>query len=468
MKHAGYKSRCVTFCFTCNPYQDLIKLSSNDAPVRAHTNSFMKLSSHLLCWLPLVLTACTLYSPQPVDLSRNTTEWQQLSARLCEGGTPLTLSKLHEIGLLLNPALNMARLEYARSTAVAEFAGLWEDPGLSAEIRQIREMNVTNRGVGLSLTLPVTGLPSLAEKVAECYKEKDYKAMQAKERAYLVELDTLRYQLFSTHAKLHLMQARVKQQTEEQKSAHRMHELGEMEFADYQVICRRLNDGQKELQEMEQTHLDEHLQMVKLLGLHPDAREIELSGQLPQAIPAAVEAPTKEVLLRHPALQVAMAEHDTSEAELQREIRKQYPELTVDPGFEHEDGNSKVGIGVGVSLPLWNRNKEGIAQATATREIKAYDAVQTWRDLLLASVSLSDRQVLLLKHCQAEKERVSRLSSAEKKQEELYSLGETKLPAVADARQEAYLRRLNYIDCLTKLLTTQVELQYLNPDFIAK
>ena len=60
------------------------------------------------------------------------------------------------------------------------------------------------------------------------------------------------------------------------------------------------------------------------------------------------------------------------------------------------------------------------------------------------------------------------LSDAEKKQEKLYAIGETKLPAVADARQEAYLRRLNYLECLTKLLTTQVELQYLNPDFIAK
>jgi hypothetical protein len=77
-------------------------------------------------------------------------------------------------------------------------------------------------------------------------------------------------------------------------------------------------------------------------------------------------------------------------------------------------------------------------------------------------------QKLLLKHCRAEQERVSRLSAAEKKQEKLYAIGETKLPAVADARQEAYLRRLNYIDCLTNLLTTQVELQYLNPDFIAK
>lgn len=380
----------------------------------------------------------------------------------------MSLEKLHEIGLLLNPELNQARLSYARSTAVAEFAGLWEDSSISAEVMQVREMDVTNRGVGLGLTLPVTGLPALEEKVAECYKQADYLTMQARERDYLVKLDTLRYEVMATHAKLHLMQARVKQQAEEQKNACRLHDLGEMEFADYQVICRRLNDGQKELQEMEQQHLVQHLEMVKLLGLHPDMRGVEMAGHLPKGIPAAVAAPTQEMLLRHPSLKAAMANHDTSEAELQREIRKQYPELELSPGFEHEDGNSKVGIGVGVKLPLWNRNRQGIAEAAAERNIKEYDAVQAWRELMQQTVSLADMQELLLKHCQAEQGRVSQLSEAEKRQEELYAIGETKLPSVADARQEAYLRRMNYLDCLSKLLTTQVEIQYLNPDFIAK
>lgn len=418
--------------------------------------------------LPLAFAACAVYAPQPVNLQRDSAEWLQVSARFCEGNSPLTQERLHEIGLLLNPGLNKARLACARSTAVAEFAGLWEDPSLSADVKQVREADITNRGIGLSLSLPVTGLPGLQKKIAECYREADYLAMQAREREYLVQLDILRYQVMATHARLHLMKDRVARQADEQKKAARLHELGEMDFADYQVICRRLNDGQKELQEMEQQHLEEHLKLVKLLGLHPDMREIELAGHLPQSVPAEVSAPTQEQLLRLPSLRAAMAEHDTSEAELQTEIRKQYPELEIGPGFEHEDGNSKVGLGIGVRLPLWNRNRQEIANARAERAIKEYDAVQAWRDLAMQSTALADMQKLLLQHCHAEQERVATLSAAEKKQEELYSIGETPLPAVADARQEAYLRRLNFIDCLSKLLETQVELRYMNPDFIAK
>ncbi len=428
----------------------------------------MKKSFYLGSLLPLALVACSVYTPQPVDLQQNTAEWKQLSSKLCEGRNPMPLATIHEIGLLLNPELNQARLEFARSSSVVEFAGLWEDPSLSADVKQVREAGVTNRGLGLSLTLPVTGLPALAEKVAECYKKADYQRMRAKEREYLVQLDTLRYHVMTAHAKMRLMQNRLTELTDEYKNATRLHDLGEMEFADYQVICRRLNDGQKEMQEMEQEHLSLHLEMLKLLGLHPDMRDVEMTGHLPEVIPAAVSAPTQEQLMQHPQLLAAMASHDTSEAELQREIRKQYPELSVSPGFEHEDGNSKVGLGVGVTLPLWNRNQEGIAKATAERSIKEYDAVQTWRYLMQRNVALSDMQELLIKHCKAEQSRVSMLADAENKQEQLYRIGETKLPSLADARQEAYLRRMNYLDCLSKLLSTQVELQYLNPDYNAK
>lgn len=440
-----------------------------------HDESFSKIKREYMkfrfwgsCVLPLAIAACSVYAPKPVNIQQDAAEWASLSARLCDGHKPMGLEKMHEIGLLLNPELNQARLAYARSTAVAEFAGLWDDPSISAEVKQVREVDITNRGIGLGLTLPVTGLPGLAEKIAECYKQADYLTMQAKERAYLVSLDSLRYQVMATHAKLHLMEERVSQMGEEQRTAQRMHDLGEMEFADYQVICRRLNDGQKELQEMEQLHLTQHFELLKLLGLHPDMRDVELAGSLPERIPGTVAVPSSAQLMQHPMLQAALATHKTSEAELQREIRKQYPELAVNPAFEHEDGNSKIGIGIGINLPLWNRNREAIAQAMAERNIKEYDAVCVWRDLLLQTISLGEMQELLTKHCQAERERVIRLSDAESKQEKLYAIGETKLPAVADARQEAYLRRLNYLDCLTKLLTTQVEIQYLNPDYIAK
>ena len=88
----------------------------------------MKLSHYLSGVLPLALAACTLYTPSPLDLQSDTAAWQKLSAGMRGDASCLSLKKMHEIGLLLNPELNHARLNYARSSAVAEFAGLWEDP----------------------------------------------------------------------------------------------------------------------------------------------------------------------------------------------------------------------------------------------------------------------------------------------------------------------------------------------------
>ena len=81
----------------------------------------------------LVLCSCVSYQEAPVDMARDTAEWAQVSAALCKGGH-LNREQMIKIGLLLNRELNQARLKVAKSTSVAEFAGLWEDPSVSFEL----------------------------------------------------------------------------------------------------------------------------------------------------------------------------------------------------------------------------------------------------------------------------------------------------------------------------------------------
>ena len=75
-----------------------------------HLKLIMKLRFWGSCVLPLAFAACAVYTPMPVDLQRDSVEWRQLSAKMCQSSNPLTLEALHEIGLLLNPELNLARL----------------------------------------------------------------------------------------------------------------------------------------------------------------------------------------------------------------------------------------------------------------------------------------------------------------------------------------------------------------------
>lgn len=414
-----------------------------------------------------LLPSCAVYEPKPIDLRRDTAEWLTVSQQLCRRSTALSAEDLHRIGLLLNPDLNKARLTLARSSRVSEEAGRWEDPSLSADAVRVLKENITNGGIGPKLTLPVTGLPALAKRIAAHYNEADYWKLRTAERDFLSKLDALRFDIMIAHSKLELMNARLRQLEEEKASIARLQELGEVEFADLQVASQRLFDTIKEQQELADEHLRLHRELIALLGLHPAVGDTELAGSLPDGVPALVSAPGEESLLRAPELRALMADYAASEDELRREIRKQYPEITLGPTWEREEGNNKIGFGVDLSLPLWNRNREAIATADADRALRGHELVSQWRSLVNNTATLSERQRLARQHCLSEAERLRSLQENGTRQEQLYALGESTLPALAEARHEIYQRRINYLDCLGILLNLQTQLRYLNPDFQA-
>ncbi len=408
-----------------------------------------------------LLTACTPYRPAPIDLARDTEQWRQLSGSLCPAGKTLDLQEMHFIGLMLNPALNEARLSHARSSAVAEYAGLWADPALSADVRRVLHEGVTNREIGLSLALPLTGIPSLQKKAAEQYSEEEFWKVCEQERAYIEQLDALHTSILLAHAKHHLMQERLVQLRDERDRIAHLYEIGETGFGEYQMTNQRLNDTIKEEQELASKHLELHLELTNLLGLHPDCRHVEIRETLPQGIPASVAAPSPEQLLANPGLRAKLAGYGGSEQELRVEIRRQFPEISLAPGYGYEDGNDKLGLGIELSLPLWNRNREAIARATGDRAVRQAETISHWRGLLQQATTLADRQKLALKHCRTERERLDTLTDNARRMEKLFSLGEAGLPELAETRHEVYQRQLSYLDCLGELMDIQVKLHNL-------
>ncbi len=416
----------------------------------------------------LLLASCAVYQPQPLDLARDTEEWAKVSAELCGGRKELSAQDMRRIGLLLNPALNKARLSYARSSSVAEFAGLWEDPSMSVELERVVQEHITNGAVSPAISIPVTGIPSISRKVAELYKEADYWNMREQERAYLSQLDVLRAKVQVTHVKLETLQSRLREAQQEKEKVQELYKLGEVSFADLQVMNRRVSELLRDVQEMESEHLKLHLELATHLGLHPSVRHIEIAEHLPKVVPSMVPAPAAEKLLEHPAVKAQLATYGAGEEELRREIRKQYPQLELGFKYARDGGNDKLGPGLGFNIPLWNRNREAIARAGGDREVKRQEAVQCWRELLMQVNSLADRGELAEKHCREELDRTRALAEAVKHQQELYQLGEITLPELADARHEHFLRRVSFLDCLLNLMEIRTELQYFNPDFTEK
>ena len=409
----------------------------------------------------LLTGGCTGYRPDPPNLQGNAAEWRELSLALVPPGKSVSWEHMRDIGLLLNPDLNKARLKCLSSQAAARYAGLWEDPSLSLDAARYLKGLQYDRSAGLGLSIPVSGRTGIERKVAELYSTADRLELLAQENAYLMRLRSLYFFIRIAHTKLNLIHSRLKQASEEKENILRLCDLGEAGAADRHAAAQRHNDLIKELQELENAHLNKHLELLNLLGLHPSVGEVEIAGALPEGVPSPVELPSESKLMAHPRLQAALCTYQTSEEELRLQIRKQYPDLSLTPGLSHEEGDNKFALEVGFTLPLWNRNREAIARAESNRTMNKQNAVDTWHELLSQAHALGHRQKLARQHCRNEYERLAALRETAAQQEQLFELGELDLPTLAATRHETYARRLAYLDCLAELLEIQVALQYL-------
>lgn len=86
----------------------------------------------------------------------------------------------------------------------------------------------------------------------------------------------------------------------------------------------------------------------------------------------------KMALQMRPDILVALADYDAAEANLRLEIARQYPDFHFGPGYTWDQGAKRWALGVGFTLPVFNRNRAAIAKAEADRAAARarFEAVQ--------------------------------------------------------------------------------------------
>lgn len=87
------------------------------------------------------------------------------------------------------------------------------------------------------------------------------------------------------------------------------------------------------------------------------------------ALPSAAIAPElrRMALRQRPDIAAALADYAAAEAALKLEVARQYPDLTLGPGYSWDQGAHKWGLALGFVLPLFNRNGGPIEVAAAKR-----------------------------------------------------------------------------------------------------
>ncbi|MCE7973517.1 MAG: TolC family protein [Leptolyngbya sp. PLA1] len=308
----------------------------------------------------------------------------------------LTCAEAEVVALVFNAELRLARLRAGVTLATAETAGAWEDPTIGVDLSRIIQGTPEPWKVfsSVGLTLPISGRLEVekqragAEHAAELARvaQQEWAVRMAVRRAWC-EWSSVQAHLAVTREFL----ARVDQVL---ALVDRMEQAGELARTEARLFRIERATNNLELRTLESRARQAGLRLRQLMGLPPDAQTDLRAGALGPArasgTPGAGVGTDAETLARRsPAMLVAQADYEAAERTLELEIRGQYPDLQIGPGYGREDGQDQVLLGLSVPIPVLNANRRAIAEARAQREL-ASAAVQTSLEQVIAAVRAAE------------------------------------------------------------------------------
>ncbi len=344
----------------------------------------------------LALIGCQSYEPKPID-------WEA-EAKVGVTNTIVfaNLDEVAQMAVIGNPELNLLRLKRANSERVASETGWWDDPELDFDALHFLEPgdNPFLMGGSIACTIPLSGVPGCEKKAAEFYAGADAEAVRVAERDVAVEARKAVVKIAALRARAQILatfdaDARVRRAF---MQAEKLYAVGEVTAQDLAAARRRRHVREHSLRTLEREVLTEEAALLKLLGFLPGVQVKLPSTKWHDEHGKMEPNPDPLVLIRHPKVKEALARLDGDEATLDAEIRRQYPELKLGPAYGREEGIDRLGLVAGVTLPLWNRNRKGIAEATGTRDVARMTAINVWRDLVRDFASARATLANLLDH----------------------------------------------------------------------
>ena len=169
-----------------------------------------------------------------------------------------------------------------------------------------------------------------------------------------------------------------------------------------------------------------------------------------EALPSAtaIDEAAKAALQARPDVLASLAAYEASQTALQLEIAKQYPDLSIGPGYSWDAGALKWSLALGLMLPLFDRNRGPIAEAEAKREEAAASfratQEQAIADIASARAAYAQaRRQLALAQAMVD-DQAKRLLSAER----AFRAGATDRLALLAAQVEASVTQSTHIDAL--------------------
>lgn len=310
------------------------------------------------------------------SMSREPAQGSAGTAGDYDPGDGFDLAEAEMAALVFHPRLRLARLRVERARVDAESAGAVPDPELSAEVLRITG-SVPDRWVitpGLAFSVPLSDRRDAERAGASASLRAALHAAIEQEWSVLLDLRKGWLSYSEAHYRAQASEVLLAELDGLGERTAGLVELGELRPGEAALVslerARLLSDLLRDRGQLEAGALE----LKAAVGFVPSA-QVTFRPALPLAL-APIETAEAALLTQSPTLLRLAEEHAASEEALRAAIAAQVPDLTLGPLFEQDAGQDRIGLGGGIAVPLWNRNRRQIALAEADRDLAraAYEA----------------------------------------------------------------------------------------------
>lgn len=290
------------------------------------------------------------------------------------------LQSLTLVAFYYSPALDVARAHWEATNAAATTAGARPNPTVSL----VPDYS-TNPPVGVSVWMPSIALDIPIETAGKRTRRIAVAKQHAEAARWNVITTAWQVRRTLTEAVLDYAAARERERLlaralELQELLVRLQEgertAGAMAESDIAVARIQLAKTRLDLQATRAQVTEARSRCADALGVPLRAfGEAQLDYGFDAVDTSALtsEEARRQALQSRSDVVAALAEYESTQAALQLEVAKQYPDVHLGPGYAWTEGENMWSLGITVELPVLNRNQGPIAEASAHRTEAAAD-----------------------------------------------------------------------------------------------
>lgn len=309
------------------------------------------------------------------------------------------LNDLIYCALFFNPNLDVARAQWRSAEAAKVTAAEMRLPTVGAHYAKSNNASeeISPHAYGLSIDLPIETANKRNIRIESAQHLSEAAKLKIAQAAWQLRAGVTRT-LYEYQFNQQLIKLLIKEQVQKQDIVsiyQKRINLGESSNIELSKAKLQLQAITTELESTRRNHLTLLSRLANHLGLSlAQLEKMQLSETFKaDVLVGDISADMQSIaLLNRLDIRLALERYAVAEAKLKLEIAKQYPDLTIKPGYAYEFGNKIWSLGLSGLMTILTKNKLAIAEAAQLREVEAAQ-FETLQANVIAEVNVANAKL---------------------------------------------------------------------------